>query len=197
LHEVTGELFGLLHSKITRKFDGWVSQEKPYLLPWKSAVEEAINEQLDSCLKLNSVLRKLPIKPFISRKLNAWSEPLNFVLSDIDGFQAMARYKDNAWKITGLIDIEDYKFCDQRMVLAGYEVALRYEGLKVPPEFWRGYTKHNQIDTNYDNLKSLFELYYLLSWLQIPYKGHERIVSNQVQSTIKKFEQLISDVIKE
>jgi len=38
LHEVTGEIFGLLHHKLTRTYDGWVAQDKPYPLPWKSAV---------------------------------------------------------------------------------------------------------------------------------------------------------------
>ena len=109
----------------------------------------------------------------------------------------MAMFENNNWTITGIIDIEDHKFCDPRMVLAGYEVAIRYEDLKVPPEFWAGYKKHKQVDPNYQNLKSLFELYYLLSWFQIPYEGNERIVSAQVQPTIKRFEQLIADLIKE
>ena len=197
LHQVTGEMFGLLHKKIARSYDGWANQEEPYPLPWKSAVEQAINHQLEICLKLNSVLRELPIKTFIDDKLSLWADPVDFVLSDIDGFQGMARYENNKWAITGLIDIEDYKFCDPRMVLAGYEVALYYEGLKVPSEFWRSYTKHKQLDDNYNNLKPLFELYYLLSWLQIPYEGHEHVAKDQVQPVIKKFEQLIADLIKD
>ena len=197
LHQVTGEMFGQLHNKITRSYDGWASQEKPYPLPWKSAVEQAVNHQLETCQKLNLALRELPIKTFIANKLSLWSDSVDFVLSDIDGFQGMARYEDGKWVVTGLIDIEDHKFCDPRMVLAGYEVALHYEGLEVSPEFWLGYTKHKQVDTNYNNLKPLFELYYLLSWLQIPYEGHEHVAKDQVQPVIKKFEQLITDIIKD
>lgn len=197
LHEVTGEVFGLLHHKGTRSYDGWVAQEKPYLLPWKSAVEQALMQQLKSCQELNSVVRELPIKTFIEHKLSLWSDPLEFVLSDIDGFQGMAKYENGKWEFTGLIDIEDHKFCDPRMVLAGYEVALYYEDLKVPPEFWRGYKKYKQIDANYDNLRPLFELYYLMSWLQIPYEGHERVAKDQIQPVIRKFEQLIANLIKD
>lgn len=197
LHEVTGEIFGLLHHKLIRAYDGWVSQNKHYLLPWKSAVEQAINQQLEICLKLNSAIRNLPIKTFINQSLSLWTDPTNFVFSDIDGFQGMAKFENNNWTVTGIIDIEDHKFCDQRMVLAGYEVALRYEGLKVPLEFWRGYKKYKQVDPSYQNLKPLFELYYLLSWFQIPYEGHERVTPTQVQPTIHKFEQLIAGLIKE
>ncbi len=198
LHGVTGEIFGRLHG-VTRSYDGWIDQEKPYPSPWRSAVEQAISHQLETCLVLNTTLREKSSEfhKFLRSRFALWTDPKEFVLSDIDGFQGMAKFEDRKWEITGLIDIEDHKFCDPRMMLAGYEVALYYEDLQVPESFWAGYKKYKSVDPNYSNLKGLFQLYYLLSWLQIPYEGHERIESEDTQRIIARFEELISKLISE
>ncbi len=121
-----------------------------------------------------------------------WSDPVEFVLSHVDGFQGMAKYNDNVWMFTGFIDIEDYHFTDQRFALAGYELAVEFEGQVVPPTFWSGYQRYRAIDPTYPRLKSLFQLYYLFAWLPLCYDQGWGETEAERQRVIQRFEQLIA-----
>jgi hypothetical protein len=77
----------------------------------------------------------------------------------------MAKYAGGCWTFTGIVDIEDHYFVDQRFALAGYELFLHYGGRTVPAAFWAGYRQFKPVAVAYTSLRELFFLYYLLSWL--------------------------------
>lgn len=195
LHEIAGQEFGKLH-QITRNYDGWVYQNAPYPLDWKTVFFKSLKENLLHTTELNQNINKMEnnINNFIESKNNIFQNPQEFVLSHIDGFQGMAKQTDDQWKFTGIIDIEDHKFCDQRMVLAGYELSLLWENRIVPKQFWDSYKQFKEIDPDYETLKSFYMLYYLLSWISIPYEDTEKVSENEKEKVIKRFEELIPTV---
>lgn len=197
LHAVVGEEMGRLH-QITRDFQGWVDMERPYAKSWKVAFFESfeshltVTAQKDVFVK-NNIER---IRHFIEQKGNAWTDPRQFVLSHTDGFQGMAEYRDDEWRFTGIIDIEDHEFTDPRFVLAGHELSLEYKEREAPKEFWDGYSRNTLVDESYFEFKGLFQLYYLLSWLPHVVYDNWRGMPEDRGKTIKHFEALMSRLIK-
>jgi hypothetical protein len=166
LHRVTGETFGKLHS-VTRDYQGWVSMETPYDTSWGEAYFLALDNQIDEIEK-NSYLSPdviAKLRTFTGSQKEAWIEPINFVLSHLDGFQGIASKQGNEWSIDSIVDIEDHQFTDQRFVLCGHELAMETEGKKLPNSFWEGYSSTKEIDPTFEQHKSLFKLYYLSVWL--------------------------------
>jgi len=197
LHQVCGEAFGRLHN-ITRFYDGRINQLKPYDLDWKNAFFKSLKNKTEKLAVLkNKFLSKhlFQIRLLISAKEKIWNLPSEYVLSDIDGLQGMAKYKKGQWLFTGHIDLEDYRFTDQRFVLAGYEIANEFEGLKIPSTFWSGYKKFKSVDPSYEGTKDLFKLYYLFSWFPMVYKANWRGKPEEKEATIKKFERAIKKIL--
>lgn len=197
LHGLVGEKMGMLH-QITREFQGWVDMEQPYLKSWKAVFFDSIENRLATAAQKDTFVKSNinRIKDFIEQKKNTWVDPENFVLSHTDGFQGMAEYKDHEWKLTGIIDIEDHQFTDSRFVLAGHELSLEYEGREAPKEFWDGYGKSISIDPSYLKFKSLFQLYYLFSWLpHVVYDNWRGELEDRVR-TIQHFEVLMGGLLK-
>lgn len=189
LHILAGEEFGKLH-QITRSFSGWVNQKKP-LKSWGQAFFESIHSKLEKDVTLESEFIKIheqKLRKFITEKQNIWKEQREFVFSEISGFQGMARYENGRWEFSGIIDVEDHKFTDQRMVLAGYELSVDFEGKEVPKSFWQGYKKHKRVSDDYSEFKNLFMLYYLLFWLPIIYDNEKDLEKDEQLQTIEKFE---------
>lgn len=197
LEKVTGEAFARLH-QTTRSFDGWVNQVTPYKLPWSQAFFISLESRLAKSILINSgfINKNISqINKFISAKLKAWSDPKEFVFSQLDGLQAMAKLDQESWEFSGYIDIEDHKFTDQRFVLAGFEYALELEGRTLTDSFWKAYEGIKEVDSSYRRLKGLFQLYFALAYLPILFENGWVESSNQKLVMIKRFEKLISKII--
>jgi len=197
LHALTGETLGKMH-RITRGFQGWINMPRPYAKSWRDAWFESLNFRLIQAAEKSAFVKghSNHIQNFIHKKEQEWIDPQHFVFSHTDGFQGMADYKNGEWVLTGVVDVEDNQFTDQRFVLAGHELALEYERRAVPKSFWREYNKYTKVDDSYQTLKPLFTLYYLLSWLRnVAYDDFRGLPEEQNQ-TIRHFERLISEVSK-
>jgi hypothetical protein len=94
-----------------------------------------------------------------------------YSLSQMDGLQGIARRDAGGWRFRGHVDLEDFAFMDARFPLAGCELGA--EGVRgrrpVPAAFFEGYRSRFPIDPSYPEARDVFKLYYLLSWLYIPY----------------------------
>lgn len=197
LESVTGEAFASLH-QITRSFDGWVDQDTPYKLLWSKAFVMSLESRLAKTVLMdNRFINKniSQINNFITNKLKIWSDPKEFVFSQLDGLQAMAKLDGESWNFSGYIDIEDHKFTDQRFVLAGFEYALELEGRSLSGQFWKAYEGIRAVDSSYLTLKGLFQLYFVLAYFPTVFENHglgSFILRNQM---VKKFERLILKII--
>lgn len=197
LHELAGEALGRLHS-MTRAYDGLCAQSAPYTLGWKAAFYASLQNMLKRASDRNAAIQRnaQDIERFVSRQESLWTDPAEFVFSHIDGLQGMARYTDNGWTLTGLVDIEDHRFVDPRFSLAGYELSLHYEGKKVPATFWQGYARYKQVPASYPSLRNLFFLYSLLGWLSGCYDDW-RGPPERREPTLRHFEALILATVRE
>jgi hypothetical protein len=197
LHELAGETLGRLHS-VVRAYDGLCDQPAPDPLGWKAAFFASLQNVLSRASDRNTVLRRNAgtIERFVSRQEALWTNPAEFVLSHIDGLQAMARYTNECWTLTGLVDIEDHRFVDPRSALAGYELSLHYEGRTLPAAFWRGYGRFKRAPASYLSLRNLFFLYDLLGWLCGCYEDW-RGPPERRAPTLSHFEALILAAVRE
>lgn len=195
LHSLVGETMGMMH-KITRDYQGWVAMDKKYAKDWEQSFFQSFESHLANAAEKNPFVneQRNALTEFAAKKRAEWTNPENFVFSHTDGFQAIAKYENDKWKIAGIIDIEDHQFTDPRFVLTGHELSLEFEGRSIPATFWEGYNKHASVDKNYQNLKELFKLYYLLSWLPGVYDNW-RGKSDEKNKSTKHFEKLILDII--
>ncbi len=184
LLKLSGMEFGKLHL-ITRGYDGWVGQKKPYKMDWKSAFYGALDIRLNHLLSHHylSPQQNKKLLFFINKKKRKWINPKEYVLSHVDGLQGMAQHKNKKWVFEGHIDLEDYRFTDQRFVLAGLEIGANYSTGNASIDFWEGYLKFKQVDSSFDNLKDLFKLYYFMSWIQMTDDGINNIkLSSKINS---------------
>ena len=168
LHKATGKVFGKIHN-IRRGHQGWIEMTESQSIDWKQSYFAWINSYFFKIKKENLFdFEKISaIEKYIENKRQAWNSPSEFVLSHMDGFQGIAQQDGSDWKITGVIDIEDHQFMDQRLVLAGHEVVLILEGKQLPDIFWEEYKKNTSLDDTYSDFKNLFMLSYLLAWRSI------------------------------
>jgi hypothetical protein len=71
----------------------------------------------------------------------------------------------NGWALSGVIDIEDHRFTDQRFALAVHEVEMSMGQASLHDSFWTAYMQHTTLDTSYSQFRPLFQIYVLLDWL--------------------------------
>ncbi len=191
LHNLTARKFAEIH-QITRPYYGWVNQSAPYPEDWGVTFFEALRTHLTQLCKTDPIIKESEseIGDFIECGEEMWTGPEEFVLSNKDGFQGMAKSKNGRWKFTGFIDFEDHKFLDQRFVLAGYELPLDYAGRGTPESFWKNYKRIKKIDTSYESLRTLFKLYFPLRWLRGIY-DHFEGQEEEKQRAVKRHRELI------
>lgn len=191
LHEVVGCALGQLH-QITRTYDGWASQAQPYDTSWTEAFFAALAHVLDQACSLNEVIleNRSTVRETIAQHHKMWNAPNEYVFSHVDGFQGMAHFDGNIWGLTGVVDIEDHSFTDQRFVLAGHELAFHFELRQTPESFWRGYDQFVPVPDSYLSTRNLFQLFYLLDWLQICYDGRGHPIQKR-DDLIHHFQTLI------
>jgi aminoglycoside phosphotransferase (APT) family kinase protein len=193
LHFLAGTVLGQIHH-ITRRYDGWVAQPIPDPLPWKVAFFQSLTQHFTTVLPQNAWIQAHMerMHQLFDYYATVWSDPAVFVLSHGDGLQGMASYSDNTWMFTGVVDLEDHRFTDQRFVLAGYELAVEFKDKVVPRTFWAGYEQYATVDPSYRLLKHVFQLYYLLAWLPLCYDSTWGSTEAERQRVIHTFERLIS-----
>ncbi|ETB64163.1 TPA: hypothetical protein DIC38_00405 [Candidatus Nomurabacteria bacterium] len=168
LFELAGVEFAKLHL-ITRNYDGWVEQDTPYNISWEESFFSALDFRLKYLIE-NKYFNDKDSKKlihFIKNKKIKWTSPKEYVFSHVDGLQGMVEYKKNNWIFNGHIDLEDYRFTDQRFVLAGFEIGANYSTKEAPINFWDGYLKFKKIDKSYHELKDLFKVFYFMSWIHM------------------------------
>jgi hypothetical protein len=168
-----GEALGALHA-VGRPHDGPVDRETPYTLPWTEMFFRSLNGRVRESLDLGSrAVREHErlLRGWIDARRRRWVPPECYSLSQMDGLQGLARREAGGWRFQGHVDLEDFAFMDARFPLAGCE--LDAEGVRgrrpVPVPFFEGYRSRCAIDPSYVDARDLFKLYYLLSWLYIPY----------------------------
>lgn len=196
LHRVTGEIMGALH-KIVRAYDGWPEQNKESSSQWFDDFLKLLNDKLEKISLYNKdiSINKNKIQIFIEQKKAFYSKTYNFVFCHLGGgLQGLAKEFDRKWVFTGLIDIEDLYFTDQAFSLAGLELSLNYNGRKVLKEFWSAYSKLKEVPDNYDKIKGLYELFYVLEWLTIPYEDFDP-EEMESKATIKKSVEYILNLV--
>lgn len=196
LHALVGETMGQMH-QITRDYQGWVDMDKKYARDWRESFFESMDSHLQNAAAKSEFVRNSidQIRKYIQLKRSEWTDLKSFVFSHTDGFQGMAKFENNQWQLTGIIDLEDHQYTDPRFVLQGHELALEFEQRQVPPSFWAAYEKHTPLDPSYEKLKDLFKLYYLLSWLPGTYEDDRRTPELK-EKGIRNSEQFIADIIE-
>ncbi|MFA5936962.1 MAG: hypothetical protein WC822_03730 [Candidatus Paceibacterota bacterium] len=191
LFKLAGIEFGKLHS-ITRSYDGWAKQDIPYKKNWEKSFFLALDLRLKYLIE-NKYFNKKDSKTlttFIENKKIKWTSPREYVFSHVDGLQGMVEYKKNKWIFNGHIDLEDYRFTDQRFVLAGFEIGANYSTKKAPAVFWNEYLKFKKIDKSYEELKDLFKVFYFMSWV------HMTDISLKNKKSSRKTNQIYLNKIK-
>ena len=165
LHSMIGDQLGKMHA-VTRDYFGWVDMRKPYDKNWKDSFFESCQSHLQQASANHKFIkdREAKIQIFLEQRKNEWTDPKQFVFSHTDGVQGIATMENNQWQLNGFIDLEDNMFTDQRFVLAGHEMILEWSGKSILSEFWEQYQNHIAIDETFQQTKSLFKLYYLISW---------------------------------
>lgn len=163
LDAIVGQYLGAIHC-ITRAYDGWADLPTPHSLRWRDAFFTALHTILErSCIHPGINQRRQQLVQTFNRYAAAWIDPSRFVLSHGDGLQAMLVPTATSWSLTGVIDIEDHYFTDQRFALAVYEVGMGHTPLG--DSFWVAYQQHTILDSTYPQFRPLFQLYVLLDWL--------------------------------
>jgi aminoglycoside phosphotransferase (APT) family kinase protein len=163
LDAIVGQYLGAIHS-ITRAYDGWVDLPGPHSLQWRDAFFTALHTILDrACIHPVINQRRQQLVQTFDRYAAAWIDPSRFVLSHGDGLQAMLVPNATSWILTGVIDIEDHCFTDQRFALAVYELGMGHAPLR--DSFWEAYQQQTTLDSTYMQFQPLFQLYVLLDWL--------------------------------
>lgn len=163
LDAMIGQHLGMIHC-ITRSYDGWADLPTPHPLRWRDAFFTALHTILDrACIHSVIAQRRQQIVQTFDQYAAAWIDPSQFVLSHGDGLQGMLVPNGTSWILSGVIDIEDHYFTDQRFALAVYEVSIGHTPLH--DSFWEAYQQHTILDKTYTQYRPLFQLYVLLDWL--------------------------------
>lgn len=184
LQEYLGRTMGIIHN-ITRAGDGWVDLAIPHLLSWRDAFLITLHQNLDAACQHQAIaVQKTTILQAIAQYLALWTDPSGFVLSHVDGMQGMIVLTSEGWRLTGVVDIEDHYFTDQRFVLAGYELQLETNNNAILSSFWHGYQIQKTVDPTYWQLRPLFQLYYLLSWVSNKSLEQKQIIEGLKQQIL-------------
>jgi hypothetical protein len=165
LDALAGHHLGAIH-RITRSFDGWADWTTPASLDWRAAFFTALRTVLErACVHTEILPHRQPLVQMFDHFAGTWIDPSRFVLSHGDGLQGMAVQTTSGWALSGVMDIEDHRFTDQRFALAVYEVEV---SLRQPPlhdSFWTEYLQQTTLEPSYSQFRPLFQLYVLLDWL--------------------------------
>ena len=165
LDALAGQHLGAIHS-VTRSFDGWADSATPASLNWRDAFFTALHTVLErACVHAEISQYRQQLVQTFDHYAATWIEPSRFVLSHGDGFQGMFVQTANGWEFSGVIDIEDHRFTDQRFALAVYEVEMSIQQAILSDSFWTGYLERTTLDSSYSQFRPLFQLYVLLDWL--------------------------------
>lgn len=178
---IYGETLGELHS-ITRDFQGWVSKNDPYGIDWKTAFSQSIYSRLSNVNGVLSDELYSKIKEYIDVSVQQLNNPEKYVLSHLDGLQALFQKKEQGWKLSGVIDIEDYQFTDQRFVLAGITLNQLFGKYQLTEDFWSTYGSIVDIDKTFKEFEVFFQVYYLLVWIVV----HNNFSNNDEQAECEK-----------
>jgi hypothetical protein len=172
-HACCGEALGALHA-VTRAHDGPVDRATPFRTSWTDSFFASLDEELRKGVALGSAVlaeHEPPLRRWIEERRGRWVEPSRYSLSQMDGLQGIARRDGGGWAFRGHVDLEDFSYMDSRFPLAGCELGA--EGVRgrkpIPASFYEGYRSRSPIDPSFAEARDVFKLYYLLSWLYIPY----------------------------
>jgi fructosamine-3-kinase len=166
LQACLGRQMGVIH-QITRAYDGWIELSAPDPLIWRDAFFLALDETIEAS-RDHALLapRQAAVAQTITRLKSKWSDPPAFVLAHGDGIQGTVIETSQGWQVTGVFDIEDYYFSDQRFVFSVLELGFEIDGIALLPSFWAAYESEKAIDPTYQQVRPLFQLYVLLDWIK-------------------------------
>ncbi len=159
-----------VHS-IHRAYQGWVMKTEPYTTAWREAFVESIQSRLRDLQDIIDMNLYTRVQGYIASNISNLKDPEHFVLSHTDGLQALFSDTGGDWSLSGVIDIEDYQFTDQRFVLAGVTLMQKFHKYTLTDTFWSTYKEHTQFDPTFQQFESLFQVYYLLVWTKVHPKG--------------------------
>jgi aminoglycoside 6'-N-acetyltransferase len=141
------------------------------------------------------------LRDWIDARRRRWvapSGPAAYSLSQMDGLQGVARRDPGGWRFVGHVDLEDFSFMDPRFPLAGYELGA--EGVRgrkpIPASFYEGYRSRLPIDPSFAEARDVFKLYYLLSWLYIPYDARYHRSPAEQRRSIDHHESAILTLVR-
>lgn len=185
VQSMIGREMGKIH-KISRPYQGWVNLPENNKRNWQDIFKNSIKGRLNRLDAILSPELLTQTGSFVDEKFESWVDPAEYVLSHLDGFQGIANKDERGWNFQGVIDIEDHAFTDQRFVLAGHELASVMNGEELGPEFWDAYEQEKTVDPHYEEMKSLFQLYYLLVWRKV-FEGTDNMKARaEIESFIEK-----------
>jgi hypothetical protein len=157
---------GAIH-RIVRAQYGPLDAPTTAALGWRDDFFLALELTLDAARTHPLVAAQLSeVTQAIARLKSAWSDPPRFVFSHVDGLQGMVVKTTQGWQFSGVFDIEDYIYTDQRFVLAVFELIVALNRATLQPSFWAAYATEQSIDPTYSRLRPLFQLYVLLDWIK-------------------------------
>jgi Ser/Thr protein kinase RdoA (MazF antagonist) len=161
-----GQALGSVH-QVARGYQGWVALDGPLADDWSTAFGKSLGNRLQEAAPLlaPSLHRALSVR--VGEQVRRLRDPGTFVLSHTDGFQGVLSKSDDGWACLGHIDVEDFQYTDQRFVLAGLELAHALAGRSVPGPFWNGYLEAVDLAPGYDEVRDLFQAYYLIVWITV------------------------------
>ena len=199
-HHCCGEALGALHA-VTRPHDGPVDRDAPFRTSWTTSFFASLEEEIRNATALGSPIvteRARELHRWLDERRRRWVEPALYSLSQMDGLQGIARHQAHRWRFQGHVDLEDFSFMDARFPLAGFEIGAEgLRGLKpIPESFYDGYRSHFPIDPSFAEARDVFKLYYLLSWLYIPYDPRYHASPEEQRQSIDRHETAILALIR-
>lgn len=164
--EVFVKTLANIHS-INRKYQWWVSNKKEYELSWRDAFQKSIYSRLSDVKYLldSDTIKK--IWKYIDAYIKKLNNPDVYVLSHLDWLQAIFIKENTSRILSGVIDVEDYQFTDQRFVMAGITLCERLGRYKLPEDFFEIYQSKISLDSSFNKFEDLFQMYYLLVWIRV------------------------------
>lgn len=165
-HPVYATTLAKVHS-IHRAYQGWIINKEPYATTWRDVFVESIQSRLRDVQDIIGTNLYTRVEAYIARNIPNFKDPEYFVLSHTDGLQALFNNNGGDWSLSGVIDIEDYQFTDQRFVLAGVTLMQKFHKYTLTDIFWNTYKEHTQFDQTFIQFESLFHVYYLLVWTKV------------------------------
>ncbi len=200
-HSCCGEALGALHA-VTRAHDGPVDRDTPYHTNWTESFFTSLDEELGKGVGLGSVVlaeHEPMLRRWIEDRRRRWVEPSAYSLSQMDGLQGIARREAKGWVFQGHVDLEDFSFMDPRFPLAGFELGA--EGIRghkpIPSSFYEGYRSRFPIDPSFAEARNVFKLYYLLSWLYIPYEARYHSSLEEQRQSIEHHEGAVLALVRD